>query len=67
MKRISILLFQVMLVLTAYGQDGANEPLLSSGDFHFLKGLTKDVMESSRIFRIRLFRQILGVTKPEEF
>lgn len=50
MKRISILLFWGLLALTAYGQNGGEQPLLSESDFNFLKGLTKDVMECSRIY-----------------
>ncbi len=49
MKRILFFLFYCSCVLTANAQQGKID-YLSSGDLEFLRGMTKDVVESSRVY-----------------
>lgn len=48
--KISFLICSFLLVLLVDGQQVENNSLLSKSDFEFLKALTRDVLESSRIY-----------------
>ncbi len=50
MKNISSLLFALLFFLVLNAQEIRNERLLASEDFNYLKGLTKAVMDSARIY-----------------
>lgn len=50
MKKISLVIFSVLLVVCLQAQTSVNSALLSNRDMEYLEELTKDVMESSRIY-----------------
>lgn len=50
MKKISLIISSLLLVIGTNGQQVESKTLLSKSDFEFLEGLTKDVLESSRIY-----------------
>ncbi|MDB5275655.1 MAG: hypothetical protein JWR61_610 [Ferruginibacter sp.] len=50
MKNIYLLLVSFLLLTGVKGQQGSNTSLLSKTDMNYLEGLTRDVMESSRIY-----------------
>lgn len=50
MKKISLVIFSVLLVVCLQAQTSVNSALLSNCDMEYLEELTKDVMESSRIY-----------------
>ena len=50
MKNISLVIFALLFLTDVKGQQDVNKTLLSKSDMDYLKGLTKDVMESSRIY-----------------
>jgi len=50
-SRFALILLNLVFVISLSGQDKIQRSsLLSNNDFEFLKGLTKDVLESSRIY-----------------
>ena len=53
LKIISIIVFCLLLLNRVGGQKGVAETLLSKDDFDFLEDLTKDVMDSSRVFPLQ--------------
>lgn len=50
MKRFSLAICGLMLAIGTNGQQVESKTLLSKSDFEFLEGLTRDVLESSRIY-----------------
>ena len=50
MKKISILIFTLLIQISGKSQTSQDQPLLSKEDFSFLKEMTKDVVERSRVY-----------------
>lgn len=60
MKNISSLLFALLFFLVLNAQEIRNERLLASEDFNYLKGLTKAVMDSARIYPGQIISKDFG-------
>ncbi len=50
MKNISLIIVGLVFLISVKGQQDINKTLLSKSDMDYLEGLTRDVMESSRIY-----------------
>ncbi len=50
MKKISILIFTLLIQISGKSQTSQDQALLSKEDFSFLKEMTKDVVERSRVY-----------------
>ena len=60
MKNISSLLFALLFFLDLNAQEIRNERLLATEDFNYLRGLTKAVMDSARIYPGQIISKDFG-------
>jgi hypothetical protein len=67
MKYVKFLLFcQLFAISTTFGQNTGSHALISKSDLLFLEGMTKDVMEASRIYPDQFISKDFGANKTGE-
>lgn len=61
MKKSLLIILSLFISACLLAQPGKNTPLLSKSDMNYLEGLTKDVLESSRIYPGQKISEDFGV------